>query len=171
MLKNFKILLLVTVLSLGLIFYLARSFKKEVVEVKVNDPEVADKAINVVEKISKEQLLENYKSSIKPMLSSYFDIFAKAGSSSESFFGSSTKFSATSSTATVQNELLQEIDKIKLAAGESIVPENFRNMHLKMVLSLSMLKNFLESRSLSDKNRAISFYNEVKKESSELLLP
>lgn len=169
MLKKIIIPLVIGIIGLSMIAYLALSSRKEIFEADTPAASNAANSANVVEKIGQAQVLENYKSGIRPLLESYNIVFSGLDDGPASSSGSSTAATAASGTSSSRlSGLTEEVARIRKAASVFIVPENFRNMHLKMILSLSMLDNYIETKSLADKARALAFYEEVKADSQGL---
>lgn len=156
--KNKKIILVLSGISVILLFYIVFSVKQITIssDNSIHQDEVNYEK-NEVEKISQEQISANYKVSIDNFWSDY-----------ETTLKDIKNFSFEEIDSSFVSDYNDKIKKLRIEAMSYTVPLQYKDMHLKLVMSLSSLTNFLETRVDANKERALSLYMEAKNEYQNL---
>ena len=174
--KTAKILLLLTFIALLLVFYLIMS--SQIITVKpdeanpalLKDEQVAPKA----PKVDLLQLEESYKEKIKPIFKEFEQLLSDFWTISYTTpFSELIDHDDTSSTSSVvkveENEVLERISELKIGLMDLTVPEQYRDLHLGLVLCFSKIKNSIENKSETDKNDGLALIRQAKSEYSWLV--
>jgi len=71
-------------------------------------------------------------------------------------------------TSTRENETLEKIINYRIEAMGFTVPEQFKEKHLKLVLSFSLMEEYYETKVLAKKDYAVQQFEEVQNYFSDL---
>jgi len=173
MFKHTKIILILGGLSLFLFFYIVLSVRQVTVTSENSTPVAeVDYEKNEVEKISQEQIRVNYQVSINDFWSDYEKILKKVKDLSFNLIDEKEIDKLSTTTNKLEESLVsdyeEKIVKLRIEAMSYTVPAQYKDMHLKMVMSLSSLKNYLDTQADEHKEQALSLYMEAKNEYQNL---
>jgi hypothetical protein len=169
--KQAKILLAIGALALVSVFYLFFSLKQVTITAENAKKDGQNIRDNFVEKISKEQMEANYKAGIKPFMDEYSKFLETVSSSTVEKIATNTpESSVTTSASASGEEILKEIANLKVEIMGYTVPEQFRDMHIDLVMSLTSLKSYFETNALDNKDKAITLFAKAKNEFNSLQL-
>jgi hypothetical protein len=168
--KQTKILLAIGVLAIISVLYLFFSLKQVTITAENAKKDPRNIQDNFVEKISKQQMEENYKAGIKPFIDEYGKFLETVSSAGNLIATSTPDSSATTSATSSGEEVLKEIANLKVEVMGYTVPEQFRDMHIDLVMSLTSLKSYFETNTSDNKDKAITLFAKAKNEFNSLQL-
>ncbi|RLC36268.1 hypothetical protein DRH27_05460 [Candidatus Falkowbacteria bacterium] len=158
--KIAKILLLLTFVALLLVLYLIMS--SQIITVKPDEANQAapkkEQAAPQVPKVDLLQLEENYKENIIPIFKEFEQLVNDFWTIS-----STTSFKELTEKEE-ENKVLERISELKIGLMDLTVPEQYRDLHLGLVLCFSKIKNSIETKSETDKSDGLSLIGQVKNE-------
>ena len=159
--KQSKILLIMGLLTIFFVFYLVFSIKEVTVNTQENISTEKPEVVNVIEQLSQEQIEENYQVNIKLLLKDYENLLGEINALSV-FISSSTE-----EVILKNNDAIEKITNLKIKIMDCTVPEQFRDVHLKFVMSLMSLQDYYKTETEINKEVALTLFDEVKKEYQE----
>jgi hypothetical protein len=169
--KQAKILLAICILAIIAVFYLFFSLKQVTVTAENAKKIGQNFQDNFVEKVSQQQMEENYMTGIKPFIDEYGKFLeAVSSTTGKTIQASSLDSSSSTSAFASEEEVLKEIANLKVEIMGYTVPEQFRGMHMDLVMSLTSLKSFFETKTADNKDKAMDLFAQAKNEFNSLQL-
>jgi len=163
MTKQAKLLLILSGIAMLLVLYLF--FTSTPVVIKQTNYNQAAKKMPVIEApVDLAKLEADYKANVKKALFDYDQILAEAGLAGEdSLLNDETSF------VLGDNEVLAiDLAELKISLMGLRVPEEFRDLHVDLVLSLSYLKQALEDQDDSARSQGLAMLRGARSEYSWL---
>jgi hypothetical protein len=158
--KIAKILILITSISLVLVMYVIISSKLVVMEKEVVNNNSTTELGNEKKTVDLEQLARDYKREIKIIMDDVDKLILNLSATSTA----QNEVSSTSSeTAVPENEIKATL--LKTRAMDLIVPEQFKDLHIKIVLAISRFDEYSKTKVEADLQEGIVLVDEVKAES------
>jgi len=163
MTKQAKLLMVLSGIAFILVFYLFISSTQVVVK-QIDHRQASRKAPAVEAPVDLVKLEADYKANVKKALLDYDQILAAAGLDAEdSLLNDETSFVLGDSEA-----LAVDLAELKISLMDLRVPEEFRDLHVDLVLSLSYLKQALENQDDSARSEGLAMLKGARSEYSWL---
>ncbi len=169
--KQAKILLAACALAIIAVFYLFFSLKQVTITAENAKKSGETFQDNFVEKISKQQMEENYLAGIKPFIDEYGKFLETVGSTTDKVLTANSADSSSSTPVEAsEDEALKEIANLKIEIMGYTVPEQFKNVHINLVMSLTSLKSYFETKTADNKDKAMDLFAKAKNEFNSIQL-
>lgn len=155
MTKTAKILISLTSISLILLVYLIISSKMVVIDKEPENFSVNDQAVTEPEAVDLESMRSEYEKEIDIVLSDLAKLTANYRATSSLNIISST------SQPVINNEIKPSMLKSRVMT--LTVPEEYKDLHIQIVLAVNKFEDFYNSGSSQDLAEAIEFAEQIEK--------
>lgn len=160
--KTAKILILLTSISLVLVIYIIVSSKLIVIEKETQDPVAETMPVAEKEPVDLELLAREYETEIEKILGD-LDIMIDNFTSTSSM--QSEVISTSSEDAMMDNEVKPSMLKARLM--NITVPDEYRELHINIVLAVSKFEEYIETQDENDLLRGIDLVRELQNNKTE----